>query len=195
VKFKSEIVGKNAVMEGMMPDSIIFLFKNKDVRIILIGGIVSAMMGDIISIGDSNTSYMIDKTDKTAYRYDPYKFEKDIAADIDETGKSQKFMDKKCDLFKVSYTTKNGRIVSDFWITNEVPVSIPKNNPFGKNFTFKGIDGFPLFIQSKINYQSSEFDFIIKCVQIKERQIPDDEFKIPADYKIVPLVAPADIGF
>jgi len=195
VKFKTDIKGKNSVMEGMMPDSIIFLFKNKDVRIILLGGIVSAMVGDIISKGDSNVSFMLDNTNKIAYRYDPDKYEKSPTVDIEETGKTQKILNKKCTLYKISYATKDGYVTTDLWITSELPIAIPGNNPLGKNFLFAGIGGFPLLIESKITHQSTEFDVIIKAVKIIERPIPANEFTIPEDYKIVPLSTTSELGF
>ena len=195
IKFKTEIKGKNPVMEGMMPDSFIFLFKNKDVRIILSGGILSAMMGDIVSKGDSNISFMLDYTNKTAYRYDPYKFGKSASIDVDETDKKQKILDKNCKLFKISNSTKDGYITTDLWTTDELPILMPTNNPITKNFVFAGIEGFPLLVESKITYQATEFDIIIKAVRIIERPIPANEFMIPEDFKIVPLLTTSESGF
>ena len=195
VKYKSELKGKNPMMEGMMPDSFIFIFKNKDVRMVIMGGIVSAMMGDIISKGDSNISFMLDNNDKIAYRYDPYKYEKSITLDIQETGKIQEILKMKCTLYTVNYSTKDGYVVTNVWVTNDLSVSIPANNPLGRNFVYKGIEGFPMLIESKISYQQAEFEMIIRAVNIIQRPIPDDEFLIPPDYKIIPLEAPSDLGF
>jgi hypothetical protein len=182
-------------MVGMMPDSFIFLFKDKDTRIMLLGGVLSAMMGDIISKGDSNVSFMLDNANKTAYRYNPDKYEKSAAVDIEETGKTQIILNKKCTLYRISYATKDGYIVTDLWTTTELPVAIPGNNPLGKNFVFSGVDGFPLMIESKVTYQSTEFNVIIKAVRIIERPVPAIEFMIPVDFKIVPLLTTSEFGF
>jgi hypothetical protein len=195
VKFKTEITGKNPVMVGMMPDSFIFLFKNKDSKIILQGGIVSAMMGDIISKGDSNVSFMLNSADKIAYRFDKDKFEKKITVDIEETGKTKNILNKKCTLFRISYDTKDGNVVTDIWMTDELDVSFPRNNPMGKYFVYAELLGFPLLIESKIKYQSSEFDVILSAVKIIERPVPSGEFVIPKNYKIVPLLSTSETDF
>jgi len=195
VKFKTDIKGQNSVMIGMMPDSFIFLFKDKDSKIMLQGGIVSAMMGDIISKGDSNISFMLDYPEKIAYRFDKYKFEKAMTVDVEETGKTKKILNKKCTLYRISYDSKDGNVVSDLWMTNELPVAIPRNNPMGKYFVYSDLPGFPLLIESKIKYQATEFDIIISAVRIIERPIPASEFTIPPDFKIVPLLTTSELGF
>jgi hypothetical protein len=195
VKYKTEIKGKNPVMVGMMPDSFIFLFRNKDSKIILQGGIVAAMMGDIISKGDSNVSFMLDVSDKIAYRFDKDKYEKQITVDIEETGKTKNILGKKCTLYRISYDTKDGNVVTDIWMTEELPIKFPRNNPMGKYFLYTELQGFPLLIESKIRYQLSEFDIILSAVKIIERPIPEKEFVIPANYKIVPLLSTSETGF
>jgi hypothetical protein len=195
VRYKSELKGNSPIMEGMMPDSFIFLFKDKDVRLMVVGGIISSMMGDIISKGDSNVSFMLDDIEKIAYRYDPYKYEKALSPDIEETEKTQQHLNKKCKLYKVNYATKDGYVETSVWTTNDITLAIPDNNPMSRNFVFNGVEGFPMLIESKVTYQQNEFEMIIRAVSIIKKPIPDKEFLIPPDYKIVPLVAPADIGF
>lgn len=195
VKFTTEIKGGNTLTEGMMPDSFIFLFKNKDVRMMLSGGIISAMMGDVISKADSNVSYMLDYSSKIAYRYDPYKYEKSTNPDIEETEKTQKILDRKCSLYKISYSTKNGYVTTDLWVSTELPINIIGNNPLGKNFSFPGVEGFPLLMESKITYHLIEFNIVIKAVKIIERPIPAHEFLIPDGFQVVPLSSPSDIEF
>lgn len=182
-------------MAGMMPDSFIFLFKDKDSKIMLQGGIVSAMMGDIISKGDSNISFMLDYSEKIAYRFDPYKYDKSIIVDVEETGKIKKILGRKCTLFRISYDNKDGNVVTDLWMTDELPVTIARNNPMGKYFVISDLKGFPLLIESKIKYQSTEFDIVISAVKIIERPIPANEFMIPEDFKIVPLSSSSEMGF
>lgn len=188
IKFSMEYKGTNADMiKSQAPSSHVVTIKGNNSKVVMEGGIMGAMIGDIINKGDEKNTYFVQSSQKTVYKTksDEVKDNKfDDDATVTKENSTATILGYKCQKYKV--VTKSG--TNYVWATTEINVGTA--NYKGK-ISYKGIDG--IMMKQEINIsdkEASSYTVTMTMVAIDKKTVSDSEFTIPADYTVTEGIPP-----
>lgn len=180
IKFTMEYKGDQAAMLAKtLPSANVITLKGSNSKVVMEGGIMSAMIGDVVSKGDEKTTYFIQSAQKTVYKVksDELKSDKDDGATVTKESSTATILGYKCQKYKV-VTEKGTNYV---WATKEINVS---SADFRGKISYKGIDGVIMKQELNITDKGVTYTIIMTMVAFDTKAVNDSEFTIPADYTV-----------
>lgn len=192
VKYNISISGDKQVeqQKAMMPTHYRMLFRNGDSKFIQEGGVMAAMMGDIITKSESGKTYFVNHTTKTVNEFTPKESNEktEIKPIVTEEKETVKILGYPCQKYKVVIKNDKGEEVTTtyLWAAKDLKFSSKEggNNRYGAGkFQYEGVKGFPLKMQVITNAQGSNITMTMTAVNLSTTAPDVKEFEIPADYK------------
>lgn len=184
IKYSFKIMGENAeMMESMMPTSMELYSSKKNMMVKMNGGMMGAMMGDMLS--SPKESYMIKHDEKTAYLLKNPEEAKDNAKVVKED-EVITIQGHSCQKYKVTKTDTKGEQTAYIWITKDykLPVTGGKG---AENMAVPGIPG----IAMKIMTSQGGVTVVISAIEIKAVKQDKKYFTFPKGYAKKDFVAGA----
>jgi hypothetical protein len=190
LKYSGEAIAQFA---SMMPSAYTLKLKGDKSRFTIEGGMMSALMGDIITHSDKELAYILMPQQKTAYKISTKDSEKNaqeklnappIVPKVINTGETEKINGYNCTKYKISIKNDEGEIISYVWASKDIAAKLPKATMQTGITTYEGIDGFPVKIEQNMSQMGISFTMNIILNELKQGKIPDSEFTVPSDYKI-----------
>ncbi len=195
IKFSWKIVGEGSDMiDAMMPSASYYLVRNKDVLFKMEGGMMTAMIGDILYLNKSKLSYMIRKGEKIAYKIEQeVTTDKNVKPTVIKVDEILKILGYDCQKYKV--ITKSGGVetVQYIWTTNafKFPGMVKNKATRNSNLKIEGVDGLPLKLITSAGPMN-----IIMTATLMNKSVPDkSNFVLPKDYEIKIFDASKIMGF
>ncbi|MBA4303271.1 MAG: hypothetical protein C0424_03490 [Sphingobacteriaceae bacterium] len=188
ILFSFEVSGGGQEMEmakAFMPTGYVFKIKGENSRMSIQGGMMAAMMGDVVVNAAKDQVYMVNDANKSAML-----MPKEEGKAADEAGKYdvQKGADKRsiagfsCEHYVVK--SKEGELLAEYWVTDEIAIKAPKgkssaSSPIGQSGSY-GISGFPLRVQM------SQMGMLItmEAKEVKKEKLANSLFEVPKDYTL-----------
>src|SRR5687767_14751235 len=122
MKFSWSYTGEQAAMLAQaMPSATTIYVKGTSTKVVSEGGMMSAMMGEVINIGSEKTTYFVMASEKSVYKVksDEVKSKQDETATVTKESSTAIILGYKCQKYKV--VTKNG--TNYVWATKEIDMS------------------------------------------------------------------------
>lgn len=188
VAFSFEVSGGGQEMEmakAFMPTGYLFKIKGDNSRMTVQGGMMAAMMGDLVVNTAKEQVYMLNDANKSAML-----MPKDEGKAITESSKYEveAGTDKRsiagfeCNHFVVK--SKEGEQIAEYWVTDDISVKAPKgkgsgNSPVGQASAY-GISGFPLRVQM------NQMGMLItmEAKEVKREKLASSLFEVPKGYTV-----------
>ena len=180
IKFSMEYKGDQAAMLAKtLPTSNLITLKGNNSKVVMEGGIMSAMIGDVISKGDEKTTYFIQSAQKTVYKVksDELKSDKEDNATVTKESGTASILGYKCTKYKV--VTDNG--TNYVWATKDINVG---SADFRGKVTYKGVEGVIMKQEMNITDKGVTYTIIMTMVAFDQKTVSDSEFAIPSDYTL-----------
>lgn len=165
IKFSMEYKGEQAAMlVSTMPSSNIVTLKGSNSKVVLEGGILSGMVGDVINKGDEKTTYFVQSAKKTVYKVksDDLKTDKESDVTVTKESSTATILGYKCQKYKV--VTKNG--IHYVWATKEINMG---SADFRGKISYKGIEGVIMKQEMNVTEQGATYTIIITMVAIDQK--------------------------
>lgn len=170
---------------GMMPQGFTLKAKGQRSLVIVDGGI---MAGEILTLGDKDEAYRINRDERTYQRIDHPMLDQPAAKSykITRTGQTEKILGYTCTRCEVTATGATGTEKTSYtvWVTKEIKGLDPKQlsalrvgRDRGPNF-LEQLDGVPL----KMEIHSAQANLMLECTSIIPGALPDALFQLPADF-------------
>jgi len=188
ILFSFEMSGGGPEIEmakSLMPTGYVFKIKGENSRMSIQGGMMAAMMGDVVVNASKDQTYMLNDANKSAML-----MPKDESKMADEASKYD--VQKGADLRKIAgfdcqhyiVKTKEGELVAEYWVTDEIGIKAAKgkaskSSPIGQGSSF-GISGFPLRVQM------NQMGMLVtmEAKEVKKEKLSASLFEVPKDYTI-----------
>lgn len=181
IKFSMEYKGDNsAQLTQMAPSANIVTIKGNNAKVVMEGGMMASMIGDVVNKGDEKTTYFVQASSKTVYKVKSEEAKKDDGGDdavVTKESSTAKILGYTCQKYKV--VTKNG--TNYVWATKDV---IMGNADYRGKVTYKGVEGMVLKQEMNMTQEGQTMQIIMTCVQIDKKSVNDSEFAIPSDYTV-----------
>lgn len=187
IQFSFEVSGGGEEMEmakAFMPTGYLFRIKGENVRMTMQGGMMAAMMGDIVVNAAKEQTYMINDAGKSAMmmpKDESKAAEPSDKFDVQEGKEAKTIAGMACKHYIVK--TKAGELVGEYWMTDELQVKVPKSKTAGNILTQGnnfGVKGFPLRVL--MNQQGMQITMEAK--ELKAEKLSADLFEIPKGYTV-----------
>lgn len=192
VKYSISVSGDKEIeqQKAMMPTHYRMLFRNGDSKFIQEGGVMAAMMGDIITKGETGKTYFVNHTTKTVNEYTPKESNEktEIKPIVTKENETVKILGYQCQKYKVVMKNDKGEEISTtyLWAAKDLKFSTKEggNKRYGAGkFQYEGVEGFPLKIQVATKAQGSNMTMTMTAVNLSTTAPDAKEFEIPAEYK------------
>lgn len=174
-----------AQLAMVMPTSLDFKFKGTSTWAKFSGGMMEAVMGDMIVNGASQQAYLVRHTEKTAYVVDQQPPEDEPGTELPKpTGNQAMILGYSCQEYMLQTETPEGLLTQSFWISDAIQVEIPDfaNTGFGLGLTLPGMEGLPLKVE--MSAPGGEGSLTILATKISPESIADTLFTVPEGYAI-----------
>lgn len=172
---------------GMLPQGFTLKAKGQRSLVIVDGGI---MAGEILTLGDKDEAYRINRDEHTYKRIDQPMFDQSEAKTykITRTGQTEKILGYTCTRCEVTAKEaddpKNEKTSYTVWVTKEIKGLDPKQlsalrvgRDRGPNFV-EQLEGVPL----KMEIHSPQANLTMECTAITPGALPDALFQLPAGF-------------
>jgi len=181
IKFSMEYKGDNASqIAAMAPSANVVTIKGNNSKVVMEGGMMGPMIGDVINKGDEKTTYFVQSAAKTVYKVKSDEAKKDNGADdavVTKENSTAKILGYTCQKYKV--VTKDG--TNYIWATKDFDIG---NADYRGKVSYKGVEGMIMKQEMNINKDGQSMTVIITVVQIDKKTVNDSEFAIPSDYTV-----------
>ncbi len=187
VQFSFEVSGGGEEMEmakAFMPTGYFFRIKGENVRMSMQGGMMAAMMGDIVVNAGKEQTFMLNEASKSAMLM-PKEENKNASSAADfvvETGADNRVIaGMACNHFLVK--TKEGATIAEYWVTKELQVKVPKSKAGGNMLTqggAYGIEGFPL----RVLMMQQGMQIVMEAKEVKAEKLESSLFEIPKGFTV-----------
>lgn len=184
--FSFDVSGGGEELEmskAFLPNGYKFRVKGEKIRMRMEGGMVAAMIGDIIFDGDNDQQFMLNEANKTVTLMPAEKEQEPKVPEGYRVARGN--ADKEIAGYQTKhYVVKNDNNLSElmeFWVTEELSFRIPKGkntSPLGAGFGY-GIKGFPL----KLVMEQAGMTITMEAKRITAEKLSNQIFEIPKDYK------------
>lgn len=188
ILYSFEVSGGGEEMEmakAFMPTGYLFKIKGDNSRMSMQGGMMAAMMGDVVVNAAKEQVYMLNDANKSAMLMpkDDTKANEDASNySVEKGSDKRKIAGYDCEHFLVK--SKTGEQLAEYWVTNDIAVKTPKGkaastSPIGQGNSF-GIEGFPLRVQM------NQMGMLItmEAKEVKKEKLSMDLFEVPKGYTI-----------
>ena len=131
IEFELKYMGEGTdQMAAFMPTKYTYLFKQRKMKMITEGGMMAAMMGEILVDGDKGTAYILSSADKTAYtiKTDTEEGEESNTPKITKMDEIIKIAGYDCQKYLIESEQAGQTIRTTMWVTNEIAIKKPKKN-------------------------------------------------------------------
>lgn len=188
IKFSMEYKGDQADQMAMAaPKSNIITIKGNKAKVVMEGGMMAMMIGDVINLGDEKMTYFVQASAKTVYKVKSEELSGDDKDKKDpkvskESGTAT-ILGYKCQKYKVE--TDNG--VNYVWATKDIDLG---NADYRGKVSYKGVDGVVMKQEMNMEQQGMKITVIMTMTQFEKKTISDSEFTIPSDYTVKEEIPP-----
>jgi hypothetical protein len=181
IKFSMEYKGDNAAqLTQMAPSANVVTIKGNNAKVVMEGGMMASMVGDVINKGDEKTTYFVQASSKTVYKVKSEEADKNKGEDdavVTKENGTAKILGYTCQKYKV--VTKSG--TNYVWASKDVNMG---NADFRGKVQYKGVEGMVLKQEMNVSQEGQNMTIIMTCVQLDKKTVNDSEFAIPADYTV-----------
>ena len=181
IKFSMEYKGDQAdMMAKSAPSANVVTIKGNKSKVVMEGGMMAAMIGDVINIGDENTTYFVQAASKTVYKVksDEVKQKEDNdKIKVTKENSTATILGYKCQKYKVE--TESG--TNYVWATKDIDVGSAE---YRGKISYKGVEGMIMKQEMNITRQGVSMTVIMTMVAFDKKTVSDSEFTIPADYTV-----------
>ncbi len=181
IKFSMEYKGDQADQMNMAaPKANIITIKGNKTKVVMEGGMMSAMLGDMINIGDEKTTYFVQASAKTVYKVKSEELKGDKDKEdpkVTKESSTATILGYKCQKYKV--ITSNG--TNYVWATKDIDLG---NADYRGKVTYKGVEGMIMKQEMNIDQNGTKMTVIMTMVQYEKKTVSDSEFTIPSDYTV-----------
>ena len=181
IKFSMEYKGDQADQMNMAaPKANIITIKGNKTKVVMEGGMMSAMLGDMINIGDEKTTYFVHASAKTVYKVKSEELKGDKDKEdpkVTKESSTATILGYKCQKYKV--ITSNG--TNYVWATKDIDLG---NADYRGKVTYKGVEGMIMKQEMNIDQNGTKMTVIMTMVQYEKKTVSDSEFTIPSDYTV-----------
>lgn len=187
ILFSFEVSGGGEEMEmakAFMPTGYLFRIKGENVRMTMQGGMMAAMMGDILVIAAKEQTYMINDAGKSAMlmpKEENKTPENADKFDVQEGTDPRTVSGMACKHYVVK--TKEGQLIGEYWVTDELQVKVPKSKSAGNMLTqgnAYGIKGFPM----RVAMSQQGMQIVMEAKELKSEKLSASLFEVPKDYTV-----------
>jgi len=190
VKYSINISGDKEIeqQKAMMPTHYRMLFRNGDSKFIQEGGIMAAMMGDIITKGEAGKTYFVNHTTKMVNEFTPKESNEktEIKPVVTKENETVKILGYQCQKYKVVMKNDKGEEATTtyLWAAKDLKFSSKGGSKrYGTGqFQYEGVEGFPLKMQVITKAQGSNMTMTMTAVNLSTTAPDAKEFEIPANY-------------
>lgn len=193
IKFSMEYKGDQVEMiKAMAPSGNTITVKGKNTKVVMEGGGMKAMIGDVISKGDEKTTYFVQADNKTVYKVksEELKSDKEEDAKVTKENSTATILGYKCQKYKV-VTAKGTNYV---WATTDINVG---DADYKGKVMYKGIEGVAMKFEMNISEQGVSYTVTSTMVSFDKKTVSDSEFSIPSDYTVkeeLPMIIKMQMG-
>lgn len=168
-----------------MPTGYVFKVKGASMRMSMQGGMVAAMVGDLIVNAKTNEQYMVMPATKTAMRLPQDEAIKPGAGQADfavtEGGDARKIQGYDCFHYIIELKDQPGASI-ELWLTEEIQLKIPRKSntsPLAQVGKY-GLNGFPL----RMLMLQEGIQVSIEAIEIVREPLDDRLFEVPKGYTV-----------
>lgn len=188
ISYDIQLMGENADQyASFMPTSYEYQFLGSDVKMLMHGGMMEMMMGEILVKGAEGITYIIKRSEDKAYKFDPEidgenETLQPVITKMDET---ITILGYNCVKYMVvsPATQVSEETVQYVWATREINFKKPKSAQGGSGTIFiHGLEGFPLKIMAEIQGMT----MLYTASKIEEKKLKKDDFTVPKNFTIEP---------
>ncbi len=181
IKFSMEYKGDNAAqLTQMAPAANVITIKGNNAKVVMEGGVMSSMIGDVVNKGDEKTTYFVQAASKTVYKVksdENKKDDDDKDVTVTKEKSTAKILGYTCQKYKV--VTKNG--TNYVWATKDVDLG---GVDYRGKVTYKGVEGMIMKQEMNISQDGQSMTIIMTAIQLEKKSVNDSEFTIPSDYTV-----------
>jgi hypothetical protein len=181
IKFSMEYKGDNADQMAMAaPKANVITIKGNKTKVVMEGGMMAAMIGDVINVGDEKMTYFVQASSKTVYKVKSEELSGDKDKEepkVTKESSTATILGYKCQKYKVE--TSNG--TNYVWATKDIDVG---NADYRGKVSYKGVEGVIMKQEMNINQDGMKMTIIMTMVQFEKKTVSDSEFVIPSDYTV-----------
>ncbi len=184
IKFSMDYTGDQAAMiKSQAPTANIITIKGNNSKVVSEGGMMGAMVGNIITKSDEKTTYFVNDAQKSVYKAKSSELDKKENEDVTATKQSgtATILGYKCTKYKVVMGGKDNYV----WATTDIAVG-----DYSGKVAYKGVEGVILKQELNVEEQGMKFTIIMTCVQFEKKTISDSEFTIPSTYTVTEGIPP-----
>lgn len=175
--YSFKIMGEGVeAYESMMPTSMEIYSSKKGMMVKMNGGMLAAMMGEIVST--PKEAYMLKHDEETAYLMKDDEASKDNDAQVvkeDEVAEIQGF---KCQKYKVIKTTAKGEQTAYIWINSDYKFPVTGGKGGAENMAVPGVPG----IAMKTMTSEAGMTVVLTATEFKTGKQHKKYFTIPKGY-------------
>ncbi len=182
IKFSLEYKGDNAAqLTQMAPSANIVTIKGNNAKVVMEGGMLGAMIGDVINKGDEKTTYFVQASEKTVYKVKSEEANKkdndDADVKVTKESSTAKILGYTCQKYKV--VTKNG--TNYVWATKDISMA---NVDYRGKVTYKGVEGMIMKQEMNMTQDGQSMTIVMTVIQLDKKSVNDSEFTFPSDYTV-----------
>lgn len=184
IRFSMEYSGDQADMiKAQAPSANVITIKGNNSKVVSEGGIMGAMIGNIITKSDEKTTYFVNDSQKSVYKAKSDEVKNDKGEDAVATKESgtATILGYKCQKYKVVMNGTDNYV----WATTDIKVG-----EYSGKVAYKGVDGVILKQELNMNEQGMSIKIIMTCVSFDKKSVSDNEFEIPTTYKVTEGIPP-----
>lgn len=181
IKFSMEYKGDNADQMAMAaPKTNIITIKGSNTKVVMEGGMMAAMLGDMINIGSEKTTYFVQAAAKTVYKVKSEELSGDKDKEdpkVTKENSTATILGYKCQKYKVETTSGTNYV----WATKDIDIG---NADYRGKVSYKGVEGMIMKQEMNINQDGQKMTVIMTMIQFEKKTVSDSEFTIPSDYTV-----------
>jgi hypothetical protein len=184
LKYEGDQVSQFA---SMMPNGYSLKMKGDKSRFSINGGMVSSFMGDVVSDGKAQLSYVLMPQQKIAYKVSTKEdaSKNTVKPKVTNTGLVETIKGYKCTKYKIVLSVEGNEMVSYMWTTKDINIKLPASASKQTALQiYDGVDGFPVKIEQNISQMGMSFTLTVMLNEAKQMAIADSDFALPSDYKV-----------
>lgn len=180
--FEISLSGEGASeLAPFMPTGYFFKMKGPDLLFKMEGGMMAAMLGEMLIKGDEGVGYLMKHDERYAYRFSLDVQESGVVPTVTETGESETILGYSCKKYRVLTIDESSgeELEAFYWVTQEINLhGAAANSQGAKNLQVMGIKGCVL------KTTTNQMGFLItnQLKSIKPQALSASLFKIPSDY-------------
>jgi len=181
MKFSMEYKGDQADQMAMAaPKTNIITVKGNNTKVVMEGGMMGAMIGDVINKGDEKMTYFVQSANKTVYKVksDEVKTDKkDDKVKVTKESSTATILGYKCQKYKVEIDGQTNYV----WATKDIDIG---DVDYRGKVSYKGVEGVVMKQEMNVEQQGMKMTIIMTMIEFKKKSVDDAEFAIPSDYTV-----------